>query len=109
MAARRVKPTKSAKRKAPVKRCDAGHRQGVDWKPAQGCTTCRIKERKLAAAMQWLTPDEWAALSGPAPSFLTIRVTRPPKVLIFAIPPDQLRAERERHRRKRGRRVYRVA
>lgn len=91
-------------KKPPVKRCGAGHRMGVDWRPVMGCKTCRDQEARAAQDRAPL-PSAWPG--GKVPAVLTMRVVDSGRLIVHAIPPHliaQKRAQdRARGRRRRGR------
>lgn len=78
MAIKTAGPKPSTKPKRPVIRCEGGHRQGVNWRPGDGCPMCAeagYAARRLLDTAPIHVPDVMTVTEG-----RTGRVTR------FAIP-----------------------
>ncbi len=92
----------------PVKRCPAGHRMGVDWRPVMGCKTCRDQAARADLAKRDLPPLPSAWPGGKVPAVLTMIETSTGRVIRHAIPPHliaQKRAQDRARGRRRGRRI----
>jgi hypothetical protein len=91
----------------PVKRCPAGHRMGVDWRPVMGCSTCR-KEAARADQAKALPPLPPAWPGGKVPAVLTMRVVDSGRLIVHAIPPHLIMQKRAQDRARGRRRRRRI-
>ena len=89
-----VKPRSA--RKSPVKHCEAGHCQSTAWRPAHGCVTCQIEERRktreVAAAEE---REAWSRLLNVGP-VLSIKTVSTGRTRYFTIPKSLRRPSRRR-------------
>jgi hypothetical protein len=79
--------------KAPVRRCQAGHKQAPTWTTRQPCFKCEEARAREELERRALPP------LGPVPDVLRVRVVDTGRVITYAIPPHlQRRGPRPRRR-----------
>lgn len=85
--------------RAATKVCDAGHRQGLRWKPGDFCGPCHRAAYLAEQAERAIAEREgWAAVLGPPPAAMTIRCGDG-STITYTIPRGMGPARKRRRRR----------